>query len=789
MSRKFVCLYFILAISLFFSSLAYAADVASSETTESNDWAIILQDATRYLQGEGKTPALTEGYLSLVQQVRSRAHEAKTSYQQELIQSEKLLNAIGPPPAKDNPPEAKEIADKRERYKRHVTSARARIAEADLAIVRAAELEESFSRERFERLLGEIYRRTPIPIASGVLAKGVPEIAVEVRRILHSPRDWFAKLPPEVGGAAVVLPGIVVLILGVVFGWGIRRSVLSMFGRDLGMLKPSYARRFGSAITEGVGNSILPGAGLAALYMWVTRPGALLSGFWGEALTPLLLSMLFFCVVVAFAKSFLSPEQPDWRFTAQSSENAQGAYRLILLLAAVFSADMFFSYLEGEGMRSAEATSIYVAVFGALEGFLFIKLTRTGLWEAGAAQEDVNQQGGQVWISLRRTARVLAAIGVAALFVGYGALGKRLLANLIWTGLLLWVVVLLRGFIHELVSWSTKSESLQDKLHIPSQMIDRFSSWGRVIVDPVVFLCGLLIIVPVWGVPPDDLIRWTMQALSGFQMGSIRISIIDIFLAIAVFLAAMAGTRFLQRQLSERVLERTNLPAGIRHSLNAGFGYAGVIIAALLSISVTGIDLSNLALVVSALSVGIGFGLQNVVNNFISGLILLVERPIKVGDWVRVGSDEGIVKKIQFRATELETWQRASVIIPNAEIISTSVTNLTHRDRYGRVEVGVGVAYGSDVEKVREILLDVAEKNEQVSRQPAPTVVFCDFGASSLDFELRCFTSNVMSRLGVASDLRFEIERCLREEGIEIPFPQRVVHLMNPRQNKPETEA
>ena len=204
MSRKFVCLYFILAISLFFSSLAYAADVASSETTESNDWAIILQDATRYLQGEGKTPALTEGYLSLVQQVRSRAHEAKTSYQQELIQSEKLLNAIGPPPAKDNPPEAKEIADKRERYKRHVTSARARIAEADLAIVRAAELEESFSRERFERLLGEIYRRTPIPIASGVLAKGVPEIAVEVRRILHSPRDWFAKLPPEVGGAAVL---------------------------------------------------------------------------------------------------------------------------------------------------------------------------------------------------------------------------------------------------------------------------------------------------------------------------------------------------------------------------------------------------------------------------------------------------------------------------------------------------------------------------------------------------------------------------------------------------------
>ena len=789
MSRKFACLYFILVVSIYLSSLVFAADVASSQTTESNDWAIVLQDATRYLQSDEKTPTLTQGYLSLVRQIRSRAYDVKTRSQQVLHQSEKLLKAIGPPPAKDSPPEAREIADKREQYKRQVTTARARIAEADLAIVRAVELEESFSREKFQRILGEIYRRTPIPIAPGVLAKGFPEITVEVRRILRSPWEWFVKLPPEVVGAAVFLPGIVVLILGLVVGWGIRRSIFSMFGRDLGILEPSYARRFGCAIAEGVGNSILPGAVLAALHIWVTRPGALVSGLFGEALTSFLISMLFFCVVVAFAKSFLSPEHPSWRFTAQSTENAQSAYRSILMLAAVFSADMFFSYIDGEGARSAEKMSIYAAVFGALEGCFFIKLGREGLWRAEAAPEGVTQQGGRAWRLIRSAAKVLAVIGVAALFVGYGALGKRLLTNLIWTGLLLWVVVLLHGFIHELVSWSVKSESLQDKLHIPSHVVERFSSWWRIIVDPVVFLCGFLAIVPVWGVPPDDLIRWTLQALSGFQVGSIHISFIDIFLAIAVFFIAMAGARFLQRQLSERVLERTNLPAGIRHSLNAGFGYAGVIVAALLSISVTGIDLSNLALVISALSVGIGFGLQNVVNNFISGLILLVERPIKVGDWVRVGSDEGIVKRIQFRATELETWQRASVIIPNAEIISTSVTNLTHRDQYGRVEIGVGVAYGSDVEKVRKILLDIAEKNERVSDDPAPTVVFRDFGASSLDFELRCFTSDVMRRLGVASDLRFEIERRLGEEGIEIPFPQRVVHLMNPQANEPEKES
>ncbi|MDE0332562.1 MAG: mechanosensitive ion channel [Nitrospinae bacterium] len=789
MSRRLVCLYFVLVISLFLSSVTLAVDVASIETAETKDWAIVLRDANLYLQGKEKTPARTQGYLSLVRQVRSRADSAKLGFQKDLQLSERLLRAIGPPPAKDSSPEAREIAEKREKYNRQAAIARARIAEADLAIVRATELEETLSRERLERFLGDMSRRTPIPIAPGVLNKGVPEIAVEVRRIILSPFDWFVNRSTGVVGSAVLLPGFVVLILGAFLGWGIRRSVLTFSGRDSGILEPSYSRRFGGAVMESVGNSILPGTVLAVLYLWVTRPGALVSGLFAEVLTSFLLSMLFFCVVVAFAKSFLCPSRPAWRLTSQSTENAQSAYRLVFILAAVFSIDMFFSNLWGERGGSAEAQSIYSTVFGILEGWIFLKLGRVELWRAEAAQEGEISQQEKTWRFISRSARLLAVIGIAALFVGYSALGKRLLTNLLWTGLLLWMVVLLRGYVRELVSWSTESESIQHKLHISSRTFERFRSWGRVVVDPVVFLCGVLIIVPVWGVPPDDLIRWTMQTLSGFQVGSIRISVIEIILAIAIFFIAMAGARFLQRQLSERFLEQTSLPAGIRHSLNAGFGYAGVIVAALLSISVTGIDLSNLALVVSALSVGIGFGLQNVVNNFISGLILLVERPIKVGDWVRVGSDEGIVKRIQFRATELETWQRASVIIPNAEIISTSVTNLTHRDQYGRVEIGVGVAYGSDVEKVRGILMDIAEKNERVSDDPAPTVVFRDFGASSLDFELRCFTSDVMRRLGVASDLRFEIDRRLREEGIEIPFPQRVVHLMNPQASDQEKES
>ena len=458
MSRKMVCLYFIV-VSFYLPALAFAADVASSDTTESKDWAIVLQDATRYLQSEGKTQALTQGYISLVRQIRSRAYDNKTRFQQELDQSEKLLKAIGPPPAKDGPAEATEIAGKREQYNRQITAARARIAEADLAIVRAAGLEETFSRLRFERLLEEVHRRTPIPVSPGVLIKGVPEIAAEVRRILYSPLGWLAILPPDVGVQTALLPGVLVLILGAFLGWGIRRSVSSTFGEDPGITDPSYARRFGFAIVEVIGNIILPVAVLAALYLWLTRPGALVSGLFADALTSFLLAMLFFCTVVSFARSFLSPEQPAWRLTGQSSEHAQRAHRLILMLAVVFSIDMFFSDIWGDRAVSAEALSIYSAVFGSLEGWFFLKLGREELWRSEAAQEGATQEGGQAWRLIRHTSRVFAVIGIAALFVGYGALGKRLLTNLIWTGLLLWMVVMLRGFIHELVSLATKSES------------------------------------------------------------------------------------------------------------------------------------------------------------------------------------------------------------------------------------------------------------------------------------------------------------------------------------------
>jgi len=194
-----------------------------------------------------------------------------------------------------------------------------------------------------------------------------------------------------------------------------------------------------------------------------------------------------------------------------------------------------------------------------------------------------------------------------------------------------------------------------------------------------------------------------------------------------------------------------------------------------------GLDFQTIAIVAGALSVGIGFGLQNIVNNFVSGLILLFERPVRPGDWVIVGATEGYVRKISIRYTLIQTFDRAEVLVPNSELISNQVTNLMLSDTYGRVTIPVGVAYGTDTRRVRDILHKVAREHPMAvlydPRVSPPKVFFMRFGDSSLDFELRFFIREIDYKLSVRSDILYAIDDAFREAGIEIPFPQRVVHV------------
>ena len=298
---------------------------------------------------------------------------------------------------------------------------------------------------------------------------------------------------------------------------------------------------------------------------------------------------------------------------------------------------------------------------------------------------------------------------------------------------------------------------------------------------------GLPIILFQWGFQPGDISAWMYKIATGIQIGSFTLSITGVLWGLLVFAVGFFLTRWFQGWLDGSVMARGRVDSGVRNSIRTVVGYAGLALAGLIALSAAGIDFSNLALIAGGLSLGIGFGLQNVVSNFVSGLILLAERPIKAGDWVVAGDISGTVKKISVRATEIETFQRQTVIMPNSTLINGAVGNWTHRNRLGRVEIPISVAYGTDARKVHAILSDLASNHPLVLKNPEPFVAFTAFASTSMNFEIRVFLGDVNNGGIVQNDLRFGILDAFEREGIGITIPSPPV--MAVAEKQPEWSA
>jgi small-conductance mechanosensitive channel len=265
-----------------------------------------------------------------------------------------------------------------------------------------------------------------------------------------------------------------------------------------------------------------------------------------------------------------------------------------------------------------------------------------------------------------------------------------------------------------------------------------------------------------------------------FQIQQTPVTVSSLFMFLLVIVAFFILSRILCRIFLKRIMDRMRLEEGTRYNLTRITHYLVMLTGALVSFQFVGIDLSGFMMVFGLLSVGIGFGLQNITSNFISGLILLIERPIKVGDRITIGNTEGDVMEISMRSTTIRSLNNISIIVPNSEFVSSQVVNWSHRDLKIRLDIDVGVSYGSDLEKVLKCLQEVAAENEEVLQKPRPDVLHLGFGDSSWNMRLRVWIANPKRHPLTRSAINCAIVRKFRENVIEIPFPQRDLHVRSP---------
>ncbi len=505
-----------------------------------------------------------------------------------------------------------------------------------------------------------------------------------------------------------------------------------------------------------------------------------------------------------YAQSLFSPQRPEWR-CMQVGSRAAGPLRT--LFAAVFGLYVVDRVLAaGFELNGAgfELTTAQAVLAGSLFAVLLWLALSAKFWHTDgspatplASPESPSEpappaadaagghtKAGQVWPHevLRRAGRLLAVFILVSISLGY----------ILWAYFVFHRLTLLALFL--ILAWSVRVVALWGLLGLSRLLVAKASTadaprdeegseseklgFGlRLALDLNLLALNIPVFLLIVGFDWLDLRNLFGLLSSDIRIGAVSFSFTDILIGVLVFLLVSVGTRWVTSVVDRRLLQRIHLDAGARGSIVTLVNYVGVVAAFLIALPIIGVNLSKLAIVAGALSVGIGFGLKGIVNDFVSGLILLFERPIKTGDWIVVPSGEGYVKHIGARATVIQTFDRSSVFVPNSELVSSAVSNWFYRSRLGRLRMAVRVSYGSDPERVRDILLTCARQHPSISSYPAPKVLWMDFGESSFDFELRAFVRDYDDAVTIRSDLRFAVFKAFKDAGVEIPFPQRELHI------------
>lgn len=756
---------------LFIAFLTLAGAVSAQVTQDDRDkydaWLVLAERAEQVIgTAKASTTSLEQlrgeivGYRDFFAGIRDQ-----NSARIDTLKSQ--LEALGPKPETGDEPE--DIANLRASLSDQLDELRVPRVVSEEAHRRAGGLITEVDQIIRDRQTRRLFSRGPSPLNPEYWPLAWRDFkSASVAMFNETARNWGAEATREKIRQA--LPMILVLAaLGL---------LLVVRGRRWSERIGDYMRRFGGAgsgvwtFVVSLARIVLPLTGTILIVSAIDLSGVL--GVRGALILAAVPTWaLIFLAFNWLAYQLYGPNRRIELFSAPANRRVEMVLYVQLLAVMLVLRDAINLYENIENLTDASRAVVAFPIILAA-GLILFRLYRIGFGNRAenSEEEKVRLRSPGVYRiigAIRRAAVLLAIVAPILAGLGYVAAAEALIFPVILTLAIVSTVVILQRFFSDLLAWLLKSGATSAGDSLVSVLVGFALTLGAV---PLVALA--------WGARAADITELWTKFMGGFRIGDAQISPTGFLSFAIVFVAGYSVTRLLQSGLRTNLLPKTKIDPGGQNAIVAFTGYLGLMLAALIAVSSAGLDLSSLAIVAGALSVGIGFGLQTIVSNFVSGIILLIERPIAKGDWIEVGGFAGYVRDISVRSTRIETFDRADVIVPNSDLIAGTVINYTRGNTVGRIILPVGVAYGTDTRMVEKLLLEIANAHPMVLANPAPGIVFRGFGADSLDFEVRAILRDVNWGMSVRSDLNHEIAKRFVEEGIEIPFAQRDVWLRNP---------
>ena len=704
-----------------------------------------------------------------IEKIENNAKEAVDNLRKPLDEVRSQIDKLGAPPAANEPPEEPDVAAERVRLNGIAAQIDGAIKKASLIEVRSRQLITRVQSARQGVFTRFLFRQTDTPLQWRVWQQAGDQLHLARKQIGFILTNWWSVAKLNLYSLLAVLGAALLSFFGLKMLMGrLIRTNLDTSGPSI----PSQPERAATAAWVAPAFALPAAAALLVLYVGLDESGLLywqVEKFAQSALYPLYVAI----AITALARALLQPKRPRWRVFELNDASARTVSFAVQSIAVVYALD-FLSRRIVSILSLPLSTSIVTAFIASiLYAVMLLLIVRTPLTAPSAAPGVPVSRWRPYWLKIMLVVLAVALLGASLL--GYVSLGRFIVTQILTTGAGVLVVGLLhiaiRGIVPEPNQRSGGMSALiEQRLHLHDFGRTQLARGLRGALNILLFALAVPLLLLAWGMTGAEIMSWVRAAVFGFDVGGVRISLSRILVAVALFVGLLVATRFVQRWLAAGALAQGKMDPGLANSIYTGAGYIGFAVAALAAIAYAGFDITSLAIVAGALSVGIGFGLQSIVNNFVSGLILLVERPIKVGDWISIKEGEGYVRRIAVRSTEIETFGRASLIVPNSELITQTVVNLTHRNLLGRLKVRVRVSYQADPEHAMKVLQQVAEQNTSILRHPPPVVVLDNLGDQALEFSLRVYLADINRSLQAQTELRTAILKALREAGIDIPY-------------------